>query len=338
MANQKEETPSSKSQISSDPKETSLLPELTRTTKGHLVPQTPPDANAPDGFLSVQEMYNMFNSGYGMPYIHHPHYLLMLDVRPESDHKACHIATARHHTAIDNVYDCLLHSGKLDQYSFIVLYDENSKVNHIGETLNGVYERIKERHSPYILDGGFAEFKKAYPFLCTDSVILTEKERYQELQTYPSSVLDGVLYQGNGKQATTRKVIEDLRITHIVNITVEYENVLPDLVDYLRLQFRDELESNMEHRLSMAADYIAEAIRGGGRVLVHCVMGISRSSTITLSFLMKYFAWTLEDAFNFLKDNRPAAQPNRSFFLQLGNFEREVFGKHMTDAEQLWIG
>ena len=315
-----------------------LLPELERDKRGYLKQRETPDDNAPDGYLSVHEMYNMINSGYGMPYILHPHYILILDARGQSEFSSNHLLTARHHTAIDSDYDCLLHAGKLDQYNFIVLYDENSTASETSETLANLCQRIKERHNPYILDGGIKEFEKAYPFMCTDKMILTESERYQEIQSYPSNVLYGVLFQGDGKQATSKKVLEDIGITHVVNITVEYENAFPDLVDYLHLKFRDELESKMEHRLSSAADYIADAIRGGGRVLVHCVQGISRSSTITLSFLMKYHAWTLENAYHYLKDKRQAAQPNRAFFMQLGNFERELFGERISDVEQLWIG
>lgn len=41
-------------------------------------------------------------------------------------------------------------------------------------------------------------------------------------------------------------------------------------------------------KLPEACAFIQKAIEHGGRVLVHCVMGISRSSTVVAAFCVSY--------------------------------------------------
>jgi protein-tyrosine phosphatase len=61
------------------------------------------------------------------------------------------------------------------------------------------------------------------------------------------------------------------------------------------------------------------------RVLVHCAMGMSRSATSVIMFIMKEFLIPLEDAFEFVKTQRDATDPNEGFMLQLKKFEEDGF-------------
>jgi protein-tyrosine phosphatase len=57
------------------------------------------------------------------------------------------------------------------------------------------------------------------------------------------------------------------------------------------------------------------------RVLVHCAMGMSRSATAVIMFLMKLFHAKFEDIFDFVKNQRQATDPNEGFVEQLRKFE-----------------
>jgi len=52
--------------------------------------------------------------------------------------------------------------------------------------------------------------------------------------------------------------------------------------------------------------------------------GISRSVTITIAYLMKFHRMSMNRAYQYLKDMRPAISPNLNFMGQLVEFERSL--------------
>lgn len=62
----------------------------------------------------------------------------------------------------------------------------------------------------------------------------------------------------------------------------------------------------------------------GGRVLVHCQAGISRSATICLAYLIQSHRVRLDEAFDFVKQRRGVISPNFSFMGQLLQLETQV--------------
>lgn len=64
--------------------------------------------------------------------------------------------------------------------------------------------------------------------------------------------------------------------------------------------------------------------QSGGRVLVHCQAGISRSATICLAYLMHTQRVKLDEAFDFIKQRRQVISPNLAFMGQLLQFETDV--------------
>lgn len=59
-------------------------------------------------------------------------------------------------------------------------------------------------------------------------------------------------------------------------------------------------------------------------VLFHCRMGISRSATLLIAYLMKSRSMTLKEAFNLVKKQRPKAHPSPIFSEALLKFEKLV--------------
>ncbi|GAB66243.1 dual-specificity protein phosphatase [Plasmodium cynomolgi strain B] len=68
--------------------------------------------------------------------------------------------------------------------------------------------------------------------------------------------------------------------------------------------------------------FIDEVIRSEKNVLVHCMAGISRCSSIILSYISKKNGKSIAENFATLKDRYPFAHPNESFYRQLLLYER----------------
>lgn len=67
--------------------------------------------------------------------------------------------------------------------------------------------------------------------------------------------------------------------------------------------------------------YILAHRKNHSKCLVHCKMGVSRSATTVIAYAMKEFGWSLEKAYNFVKQKRSITRPNPGFMRQLAEYE-----------------
>ncbi|KAF0312988.1 Dual specificity protein phosphatase 18 [Amphibalanus amphitrite] len=63
--------------------------------------------------------------------------------------------------------------------------------------------------------------------------------------------------------------------------------------------------------------------------------GVNRSAAVALAYLMASAGCTLEDAYFYLESVRPAVHVSRHLLQQLSNYEAEVFGRKLTNLDDL---
>lgn len=68
-----------------------------------------------------------------------------------------------------------------------------------------------------------------------------------------------------------------------------------------------------------------EKYNSKNRILIHCSLGMSRSPTLAIMYVMKKFRMKFEQAFNFVKFQRDASNPICSFLYELEDFEKNDF-------------
>ncbi|PWZ03915.1 Protein-tyrosine-phosphatase MKP1 [Zea mays] len=71
-------------------------------------------------------------------------------------------------------------------------------------------------------------------------------------------------------------------------------------------------------------DYFEDVREQGGRVLVHCCQGVSRSTSLVIAYLMWREGQSFDDAFQFVKAARGIANPNMGFACQLLQCQKRV--------------
>mmetsp|Transcript_49269 Transcript_49269/g.56608 ORF Transcript_49269/g.56608 Transcript_49269/m.56608 type:complete len:147 (-) Transcript_49269:112-552(-) len=126
--------------------------------------------------------------------------------------------------------------------------------------------------------------------------------------------------------AQQKSELDALRITHILVIghnLIAYH----DEADFV-YHFID-VEDSPEANLKKYFDEIVQFIHSGcsqpdGRVLVHCAMGVSRSSTAIIAYLMKIQKMKFNAALQYVKELHPYCRPNDGFVEQLQEFEKEL--------------
>jgi hypothetical protein len=75
-----------------------------------------------------------------------------------------------------------------------------------------------------------------------------------------------------------------------------------------------------------AFDFINNAREGNpqAKVLIHCTAGISRSSTLTIAYVMHEQRLSLHQAYTFVKTHRDVIAPNLDFMGELMQFEKSL--------------
>ncbi|XP_028810898.1 dual specificity protein phosphatase 13-like [Denticeps clupeoides] len=90
-----------------------------------------------------------------------------------------------------------------------------------------------------------------------------------------------------------------------------------------------------------AAEFIRQALDSGGKVFVNCAMGLSRSATLVLVYLMIHQHHTLLKAILKVKKSRWIF-PNRGFLRQLCSLDTELHSEdrkeiRRIDSSQSWL-
>ncbi|KER21884.1 hypothetical protein T265_09889 [Opisthorchis viverrini] len=132
---------------------------------------------------------------------------------------------------------------------------------------------------------------------------------------------------GNARDAQNNDLLSHLGITHIINVSVTVAPPFTNnqLYRYLILPVVDTDEQNLRPSIDRAVDFIYEAEKSNGIVLVHCVAGVSRSVAIVMAYLMhKYRNFTVLRALDFIQSRRPIAGPNLHFMGQLEHYYAEL--------------
>ena len=104
----------------------------------------------------------------------------------------------------------------------------------------------------------------------------------------PSIVLDGFLYHGDFGHASNVTLLKKLGIHRIVNVCdCPLDKAIRDGFQVLWINLNDEFQTDIKRHFDETNEFLKHCKENNEKVLVHCQMGISRSSAIILAYLMK---------------------------------------------------
>uniref|UniRef100_A0A3B3YY31 Dual specificity protein phosphatase n=1 Tax=Poecilia mexicana TaxID=48701 RepID=A0A3B3YY31_9TELE len=136
-----------------------------------------------------------------------------------------------------------------------------------------------------------------------------------------------------------RPELKDLGVTHVLNAAEgKWNNVLTganyykDLnIQYLGVEADDKPTFNISQYFLLATEFIHEALsQPQNKVLVHCVMGRSRSATLVLAYLMMKHSLTVVEAIEHVQQKR-CILPNHGFLKQLRALDITLQEDNSTD-------
>ncbi|KAM9837345.1 dual specificity protein phosphatase 13A-like [Aulostomus maculatus] len=144
------------------------------------------------------------------------------------------------------------------------------------------------------------------------------------------------IYIGNVAVAQTKTTLQKLGITHVLNAahskqgSIGNQSFYGNDIEYFGIPADDSTHFDLDIYFQPAADFIHKGLKSpDGKVLVHCIMGMSRSSTLVLAYLMIYHHLPLKQALQRLIQKR-AIYPNRNFLALLLDLDLQLNRKKKT--------
>ena len=162
--------------------------------------------------------------------------------------------------------------------------------------------------------------KKLCP-LCNKKIELFKYNFHYNL--HPSLILP-FIYLGSYRNACDKKEINNLNISYVLNCAIECYDHYPKNIKYCHLKINDLPYFNILPFLNKATDFIEEARKNNKNILVHCQLGISRSTTCVIAYMIKYMNYDCFDALEFIKKKRKQVMPNNGFIEQLITFQKNL--------------
>ncbi|KAM3868134.1 protein phosphatase Slingshot homolog 1 [Diretmus argenteus] len=129
------------------------------------------------------------------------------------------------------------------------------------------------------------------------------------------------LYLGSEWNASNLEELQETGVGYILNVTREIDNFFPGTFSYHNIRVYDEEATDLLAHWNDTYNFIVKAKKNHSKCLVHCKMGVSRSASTVIAYAMKEYGWSLEKAYNFVKQKRSITRPNTGFMRQLAEYE-----------------
>ena len=140
--------------------------------------------------------------------------------------------------------------------------------------------------------------------------------------SHPTEIFNW-LYLGTFSNACDIKELRRLKINYILNVANECINKkLPKNIKELHLKIKDSDNFELYNYFDNANEFINKCKAEGNILLVHCKLGISRSPSFIIAYLIKNNKMSAEEALEFVKQKRNQIKPNEGFINQLQEYEK----------------
>lgn len=241
----------------------------------------------------------------------------------------------------------------------IYIYDQKTCAEQgvVNAHLQFFIDYLQQRgNRVFILDGGLVRLNTELPCEVASSLFescmeneLVDRYTFSPTNAESASVdvlnataseINANLWLGNERDAHDWELLKQIGITHILNVTTDVPNYFEQKrkLTYHRLRASDNHGQDLLQFFEEAHDFIEHARSEGGRILVHCWAGVSRSATIVVSYVMRSSGCSPSEALEFVRKKRNIVAPNFNFMGQLERFYEscKLLCQPLSSERLLW--
>ena len=136
-------------------------------------------------------------------------------------------------------------------------------------------------------------------------------------------IIDNI-YLGNSEAASNEEYLKEYNISTVINCAEDLTSVYKEL-KFMELNLYDIYEQNLFPKFDIAYKYIK--LHSKNNILIHCVVGMSRSASLVIFYMMKEKGWDYDTCYKYVKERRPIVEPNVGFEAQL----RDYYDKYIKN-------
>jgi len=157
------------------------------------------------------------------------------------------------------------------------------------------------------------------------SIVKTLKQDPISCILESNKAMTGGLFLGNIYSALSNTILKKYKIEAVLTIIagakISYrsERNISHLIIYVQDLPQESIKQYFDKMVSWIRDKLSLS-----NVLIHCMGGISRSSTAVIAYLLKEKQMTTDQALKLVQEKRPIAHPNCGFMRQLLNYEKRL--------------
>merc|ERR1711865_358354 len=144
--------------------------------------------------------------------------------------------------------------------------------------------------------------------------------------TPPDEIVPGFMWLAQERGVIMGHECTTDHFTHVLFATNKEKSPYPAR-NYHVINLPDDPDTDLRARFEDSNAWIDEAYKNTNtKLLIHCRMGQSRSTTMVVAWLMHHFRCTLKEALLWTKARRDIICPNTGFFVQMQAYEKELLG------------
>ncbi|GBG61469.1 hypothetical protein CBR_g21813 [Chara braunii] len=183
--------------------------------------------------------------------------------------------------------------------------------------------RKRERENPCFICGHYHKHELGEVCGICGHRPIEAAEKGPPQSAFSTEILPGFLYLGSYDNASRSELLKAQGITRILNTVPGCQNLYKNSFTYFCLK------EDKTIAFDDCIDFIEQARQEGARVLVHCMLGQTRSPAVVMAYLMRHKGWSLAESYKWVKERRPVIKVPEVIFRQLQEFETLMFGKEV---------
>jgi len=130
------------------------------------------------------------------------------------------------------------------------------------------------------------------------------------------------IYLGGIHAAKNKELLKLYGITHILTVAIDIDALYPDDFHYMLIKAHDYELQDLISYFNAANDFIKTALKNNGVILIHCMAGVSRSTTVLSAYILESQLSSVKNTLALIKQKRSFINPNPGFREQLDLYEK----------------